>query len=113
MAWPWYQGPNTSLTLLPLTSKGLIALYTAMNLPLVIWMMRSFLADLPYETLEAARMDGATLFQELTRVVLPLAMPGLMATLLLCFIWRFQLLERILGITDNVRQETLMNSRFK
>ena len=69
------------------THFGLIALYTAMNLPLVIWMMRSFLADLPYEILEAARMDGATLLQEFTRVILPLAMPGLMATLLLCFIF--------------------------
>ena len=41
------------------TYHGLIVLYTAMNLPLVIWMMRSFLLDLPYETLEAARIDGA------------------------------------------------------
>ncbi len=69
------------------THFGLILLYTTMNLPLVIWMMRSFLADLPYEILEAARIDGATLLQEFTRVILPLAMPGLMATLLLCFIF--------------------------
>src|SRR5258708_7375334 len=69
------------------THFGLILLYTTMNLPLVIWMMRSFLADLPYEILEAARIDGATLLQEFTRVILPLAMPGLMATVLLCFIF--------------------------
>jgi sorbitol/mannitol transport system permease protein len=66
---------------------GLILLYTTMNLPLVIWMMRSFMADLPYEVIEAARIDGATLLQEFTRVILPLAMPGMVATLLLCFIF--------------------------
>jgi sorbitol/mannitol transport system permease protein len=69
------------------THFGLILLYTAMNLPLVIWMMRSFLSDLPYEVMEAARIDGATLLQELGLVILPLALPGLMATMLLCFIF--------------------------
>lgn len=69
------------------THLGLILLYTTMNLPLVIWMMRSFLADLPYEVIEAARIDGATLVQEFTRVILPLALPGLMATTLLCLIF--------------------------
>jgi len=69
------------------THLGLILLYTTMNLPLVIWMMRSFLADLPYEVIEAARIDGATLLQEFTRVILPLALPGLMATILLCLIF--------------------------
>jgi len=69
------------------THFGLVLLYTTMNLPLVIWMMRSFLADLPYEVLEAARIDGATLIQEFVQVILPLALPGLMATLLLCLIF--------------------------
>ncbi len=69
------------------THFGLIMLYTAMNLPLVIWMMRSFLADLPYEVLEAARIDGSSLWQEFTRIILPLALPGLMATILLCLIF--------------------------
>ncbi len=69
------------------TYLALILIYTGANLPLVIWMMRSFLADLPYDILEAARIDGASVFQEFTRVILPLAMPGLMATMLLCFIF--------------------------
>ncbi|RMF76306.1 MAG: carbohydrate ABC transporter permease [Chloroflexi bacterium] len=66
---------------------GLILLYTAMNLPLVVWMMRSFLLDIPYETLEAARIDGATLLQEMRYIVLPLVRPGLMATALLSVIF--------------------------
>lgn len=69
------------------THLGLILLYTSMNLPLVIWMMHSFLTDLPYEILEAARIDGVTLWQEFRLVILPLAIPGLMATILLCFIF--------------------------
>ena len=69
------------------THLGLILLYTTVNLPLVIWMMRSFFADLPYESIEAARIDGATLLQEFRMVILPLALPGVMATLLLCAIF--------------------------
>jgi len=69
------------------THIGLIILYTAMNLPLVIWMMYSFIGDLPYEIIEAARIDGVTLLQEFRWVILPLLLPGLMATMLLCFIF--------------------------
>jgi sorbitol/mannitol transport system permease protein len=69
------------------TYHGLIVLYTAVNLPLVIWMMRSFLQDLPYETIEASRIDGATLWQELMLVMLPMAVPGLVSTVLLCLIF--------------------------
>ncbi|MFN8487468.1 MAG: carbohydrate ABC transporter permease [Caldilineaceae bacterium] len=69
------------------THLGLILIYTAINLPLVVWMLRSFMLDLPYETIEASRIDGATLTQELRQVVLPLVLPGLMATMLLCLIF--------------------------
>ncbi len=69
------------------TYHGLIVLYTAINLPLVIWMMKSFLQDLPYETIEASRIDGASLWQELWLVMLPMAVPGLVSTILLCFIF--------------------------
>ncbi len=69
------------------TYRGLVALYTAMNLPLVIWMMRSFLMDLPYETIEASRIDGASLWQEMRLVILPMAAPGLISTMLLCLIF--------------------------
>jgi sorbitol/mannitol transport system permease protein len=69
------------------THLSLIIMYTAMNLPLVIWMMRSFFLDVPYEILEAARIDGVTLFQEFRLVVIPLVLPGLFATILLCLIF--------------------------
>ena len=69
------------------THGGMIILFTAMNLPLVVWMMHSFLSDVPYEILEAARIDGVNLWQVFRSVILPLALPGLMATILLCFIF--------------------------
>jgi sorbitol/mannitol transport system permease protein len=69
------------------THLGLILIYAGINLPLVIWMLRSFMLDLPYETMEAARIDGASLLQELRTIVLPLCLPGLVATMLLCLIF--------------------------
>ncbi|GLW66912.1 sugar ABC transporter permease [Actinomadura rubrobrunea] len=61
--------------------------YTAMNLPIAVWMLRSFLMEIPREVLEAARVDGASLPVQLTRIVLPMIAPGLAATALICFIF--------------------------
>jgi sorbitol/mannitol transport system permease protein len=66
---------------------GMILLYGALNLPLVIWMMRSFFADLPREILEAAIVDGARFHEIMTRIVIPLSAPGLAATALLSLIF--------------------------
>jgi len=65
----------------------LVILYTSMNLPIAVWMMRSFLAEVPREILEAAEVDGAGLFRILWNVVAPIAAPGLAATSLICFIF--------------------------
>jgi sorbitol/mannitol transport system permease protein len=65
----------------------LALIYTAMNLPIAVWMIRSFLLELPKEVLEAARVDGASLPVEMRRVVLPMIAPGLAATALICFIF--------------------------
>ena len=61
--------------------------YTAMNLPIAVWMIRSFLIELPREVLEAARVDGAKLSTEMRRIILPMIAPGLAATALICFIF--------------------------
>ncbi|MFC4001906.1 carbohydrate ABC transporter permease [Prauserella oleivorans] len=62
-------------------------LYTAMNLPLAVWMMRSFFLEVPKEMIEAARVDGAGLPTMLYRVVLPVVAPGIAATALICVIF--------------------------
>ncbi len=66
---------------------GMVLLYAAMNLPLVIWMMRSFFAEVPRELMEAAGLDGASFLRTMGSIVLPLATPGLAATGLLCVIF--------------------------
>ena len=66
---------------------SLVILYTAANLPIAVWMMRSFLAEVPKEILEAAEVDGAGLLRMLWSIVRPIAMPGLAATALICFIF--------------------------
>jgi sorbitol/mannitol transport system permease protein len=65
----------------------LVILYTSMNLPIAVWMMRSFLAEVPKEILEAAEVDGAGLPTVLLRIVAPIAVPGMAATALICFIF--------------------------
>lgn len=65
----------------------LVVLYTAMNLPIAIWMMRSFFDEVPGEVLEAAQMDGASLMKTLRTVLVPMVAPGLAATALICVIF--------------------------
>ncbi len=69
------------------TRVVLIVLYTAINLPLAVWMLRSFFAEIPRELIEAAEIDGARLWGQLTSVILPIAAPGIAATALLCVIF--------------------------
>jgi sorbitol/mannitol transport system permease protein len=69
------------------TRQVLIILYTGINLPLAIWMLRSFFQEIPRELIEAAEIDGANLRGQLTSIILPLAAPGIAATALLCVIF--------------------------
>ncbi|HWX09906.1 MAG TPA: carbohydrate ABC transporter permease [Gaiellaceae bacterium] len=69
------------------TRTILIVLYIAINLPLAIWMTRSFFAEVPRELIEAAEIDGTSLFNQLRSVIIPIAAPGIAATALLCVIF--------------------------
>ena len=69
------------------TRTVLVIVYTALNLPLAVWMMRSFFAEVPRELIEAAQIDGASLGSQLRSVILPIVSPGIAATALLCFIF--------------------------
>jgi sorbitol/mannitol transport system permease protein len=68
------------------TRLGLIIIFTLSNLPIMVWMLYSHFKDIPHEILEAARMDGASLWQEFYRVLMPLGMGGLASTGLLCLV---------------------------
>jgi sorbitol/mannitol transport system permease protein len=84
----------------------LIVLYTAMNLPIAVWMLRSFMSEVPTEVLEAARVDGATLPQEARKVLFPMIAPGIAATALICVIFAWN--EFFLAVTlTAVRAQTV------
>ena len=62
------------------TRLGLIVVYAAFNVTIVVWMMESFFREIPVDLEEAAMVDGDTRFTAFRRIVLPLAAPGLVAT---------------------------------
>ena len=69
------------------TYVGLIILYTAFNLPYVIWMMRGYILDIPKALEESALVDGCTRWQVLWKVVFPMCRAGLFATAIFTFVF--------------------------
>ena len=69
------------------TIQGLVIMYTAMNLPIAIWMLRSFFEEVPRDVLDAARVDGAGIFREMTQILLPMIGPGIVATAFISIIF--------------------------
>lgn len=65
---------------------GLTLLFTAMNLPLLVWMVYSYFKDIPRDLVEAADIDGANTLQTMIKVILPLALPGIASAGLLALI---------------------------
>jgi len=68
------------------TRVGLVIVMMLINLPIIVWMLYTYFREIPSEILEAARMDGATLRDEIVHVLTPMAVPGIASTLLLNFI---------------------------
>jgi len=65
------------------TRTGLVLVLTMINLPIIIWMLYTYFREIPGEILEAARMDGAGLREEVLYVLTPMAIPGMASTVLL------------------------------
>jgi multiple sugar transport system permease protein len=84
------------------TKPALVIVYTAFNLPFVVWMMRGFFREIPREIEEAAMVDGDSRLGALRRVLLPLVAPGLAATAVFCLIisWNEFLFALVLTQTD-------------
>ena len=83
------------------TLPGLILMYTTMNLPLVVWMMHSYMTEIPFAIYEAAKVDGASVSQEFFRIALPLSMPGISATALLALIFAWNEVFFALNLTNS------------
>jgi multiple sugar transport system permease protein len=77
---------------------ALIITYVAVNLPIVIWLMRDYFASLPRELEESAAVDGASVYRIVRSIVLPISVPGLVATFLivLVFAWNEFLIALVL-----------------
>jgi sorbitol/mannitol transport system permease protein len=65
------------------TRTGLVLILMLINLPIIVWMLYTYFKEIPVEILEAARMDGARLREELLYVLTPMAIPGIASTILL------------------------------
>ncbi len=65
---------------------GLVVVLMLINLPIIVWMLYTYFREIPGEILEAARMDGATLREEILYILTPMAVPGIASTVLLNFI---------------------------
>jgi len=68
------------------TLFGLTIVLMLKNLPIIIWMLYTYFTEISKDILEAARIDGARLWDEIIRILLPLSIPGIASTLLLNFI---------------------------
>jgi len=84
------------------TYPALILPYTAWGLPLALWMLLSYFSQIPQEIDRAALVDGASRLQILRKIILPLALPGLVSTYLLLFIFSFnEFLFALMLTTDH------------
>jgi multiple sugar transport system permease protein len=86
---------------------SLVVVYTGMNLPFVVWMMRGFFREIPREVEEAAMVDGDTRLGALWRVLLPMVRPGLAATAIFCLIISWNEFLFALALTQSDASMTL------
>ena len=86
------------------TRGGLILVYIAMNISIVVWVMRSFFRELPGELEEAGLVDGASYWQAFSRIILPLSWPGIVASGIIAFLfaWNEFLYALVLTNTHSV-----------
>jgi multiple sugar transport system permease protein len=89
------------------TRLGLILIYTGLNTAFVIWMMQSFLAEIPRDIEEAAMVDGDSRLTALWRVVIPLAAPGLAATAIFSVIVTYNDFLIALSLTSTPNAQTV------
>src|SRR5438477_3794850 len=81
---------------------ALVLIYTTINMPLGVWLLRSFLLEIPPELFEAARVDGASFSTEIRRIVVPLIAPGIAATSLICLIFSWNEFFYAVNFTSSV-----------
>lgn len=95
------------------TYTGVILVHTLMNMPLAVLLLKSFFDDIPVEIDEAALIDGASRFLIFRRVVMPMAMGGIAATAVLCFIFSWTEFLFVLTLTQtSLKTVPVVSSTF-
>ena len=95
------------------TILSLVVPYTAFILPFVIWILKTFIDKLPLEIEEAARIDGCTIFQLLTKIIFPLLKPGIIAAFIFSFILSWVEFLTPLIFTNNLKMSTVALGLFR
>jgi sorbitol/mannitol transport system permease protein len=96
------------------TRIGLIIVFTAINLPIAIWMLRSFFEEVPRDVIDAARVDGAGILREMTQIILPMVGPGIVATAFIAsiFAWNEFFFAVNLVATEDAATVPLFMQKF-
>ena len=89
------------------TYNGLILPYISWSLPLALWILMSYFSQIPSELDKAAQIDGASRLQILSKVILPIALPGFLSTILLLFMFSFNEFLFALMLTTDFRARTV------
>jgi len=89
------------------TYNGLILPYISWSIPLALWILMSYFSQIPRELDKAAQIDGATRLQTLFKVILPIALPGFLSTILLLFMFSFNEFLFALMLTTDFRARTV------
>jgi ABC-type glycerol-3-phosphate transport system permease component len=87
------------------TFAGLVIVYAAWNVPILVWLLRGFFESVPIELEEAARIDGCSRLRAFYRIVLPMSQPGLLAAaiMVIMFVWNDFLIAFALTISEQRR----------
>jgi multiple sugar transport system permease protein len=95
------------------TKIGLIMVYTLMVLPIVIWIMRDQFGSIPIELEQAAQVDGSTVWGAFSRIVLPIALPGLVAAFIISIIicWNEYFFAALLTSTNAKTLPVMVSSQ--
>lgn len=95
------------------TRLGLILLYTLSVIPIVIWIMRDQFASIPTELEEAALVDGLSIWGAFLTIVLPIALPGMVAAFILCLVltWNEYFFAALLTSVDSVTLPVMVASQ--
>lgn len=89
------------------TYNGLILPYISWSLPIALWILMSYFSQIPQEIDKAALIDGASRIQTLSKVILPLALPGFLSTILLIFMFSFNEFLFALMLTTDFSARTV------